>query len=1025
MKIEEQFYKIKNPPFRYSTEKRFLNSLKNLSVEDHAKMLSELKISDPKKYQGIAENLKILAAGETIEGFDQFFPGWTPDKFERLLELARVDEYALPKILRDDLAWVNQLNNNEKFKNEISSHIDNIIKAYEESKKRETDFNFFKSRIYLLNHNNNFSRDQRNIVDRSWKQDQVDSMLKIFEENSKFIGADQDKDKFYGGGNFFWSNFVTHIKLDQNDNAISTQLAKSLGARIENGGPLPASLCYEISGWAQSIQMVRADARLELLVAALNNPGKLDHLAEHEIQANLALYGSEIIEDLRTRSMADSDNIAKILRAIDVLQFLSNKYDETGFEDSAEIAYHELHIISSETNNYFVKIRINQALYPELYGFGIKDVREILSQEWQMITDTELFRDIFGWEANPDDFISINPLDQNGLSDEMAIYIAHRLNFFMPEIFFIKNNFNLREKYDEADLREKYEIIPLTAEIAHDKEEAINYSVYGRLNDKFGVIYTRDGRPDTFFRLSSRPGRSKEVLNNKIKPEKISIAQMLAEEGYQETDGKQDFKRMASSYRTLISLPYRYNIEQEFGIDIKHFSLREQMQFIDFLSIKSIAEVEKIKKFLDEGGSQFNKNNRIKSFLSLESGKFSGDDIIMIEESFKDDPGLANKLFAVYASLVDRTAITKDELSEIFKNKKKIKDEEISQISRMILQKANDLLSSYTRKITAGQEINEQELLAELAGYEAELVSMGAVLATLKKQFQQDLRPEDIQGVEFKEKVSAAQLTLQGRIWPALEQLVVFRDGRPMIPDTALSGALAAETGLSEEERQASNRVRQMLDIYARNYAHNPALRDELIAGLWEKLKTGQESTRFYLYEKNGQVIAFNRFDDEGAGRKHFGSCNVAAGAKDSTIGDALYRQSIREEGPGFLVEAIVKPFSPAMHLYVDKDQFVAEEIEDDKAISFVIRRYGDQKNAPSFALKGLSPEQIKNIYQQQDNHPDAYLGKDSFVWQGNNEEEAIAWAKKALAAGQEPRYRITRYFLDKDKKLYVGFEKI
>jgi len=138
MKIEEQFYKIKNPPFRYSTEKRFLNSLKNLSVEDHAKMLSELKISDPKKYQGIAENLKILAAGETIEGFDQFFPGWTPDKFERLLELARVDEYALPKILRDDLAWVNQLNNNEKFKNEISSHIDNIIKAYEESKKRET-----------------------------------------------------------------------------------------------------------------------------------------------------------------------------------------------------------------------------------------------------------------------------------------------------------------------------------------------------------------------------------------------------------------------------------------------------------------------------------------------------------------------------------------------------------------------------------------------------------------------------------------------------------------------------------------------------------------------------------------------------------------------------------------------------------------------------------------------------------------------------------------------------------------------
>jgi len=455
-------------------------------------------------------------------------------------------------------------------------------------------------------------------------------------------------------------------------------------------------------------------------------------------------------------------------------------------------------------------------------------------------------------------------------------------------------------------------------------------------------------------------------------------------------------------------IAYRKDVEELNRLEDMKWRLQNGQAHAQGRSDFYQAQVARVKKLEELLGLQIELEKKLDQFASGE-----------------ETPASNQPIFQKYQELVDQTKMTKDRIRSLFKNDKQINNEELDKVAENILQKANDLLSSYTRKITAGQEINEQELLAELAGYEAELVSMGAVLATLKKQFQQDLRPEDIQGVEFKEKVSAAQLTLQGRIWPALEQLVVFRDGRPMIPGTALSGALAAETGLSEEERQASNRVRQMLDIYARNYAHNPALRDELIAGLWEKLKTGQESTRFYLYEKNGQVIAFNRFDDEGAGRKHFGSCNVAAGAKDSTIGDALYRQSIREEGPGFLVEAIVKPFSPAMHLYVDKDQFVAEEIEDDKAISFVIRRYGDQKNAPSFALKGLSPEQIKNIYQQQDNHPDAYLGKDSFVWQGNNEEEAIAWAKKALAAGQEPRYRITRYFLDKDKKLYVGFEKI
>lgn len=137
-----------------------------------------------------------------------------------------------------------------------------------------------------------------------------------------------------------------------------------------------------------------------------------------------------------------------------------------------------------------------------------------------------------------------------------------------------------------------------------------------------------------------------QIQSKKIRAKKLSFQELLQQEGFDVSLlGDEDFE---ARYRFLLHPVFRKKIEDDFGIELKDFSVRTQMQSLNFLFEKNEEEVKKVVAFLKNGNSE----NRLKSFLSLEQGgEEMGKVILTIGEKLPKEA--ADMVFAKYVELVE------------------------------------------------------------------------------------------------------------------------------------------------------------------------------------------------------------------------------------------------------------------------------------------------------------------------------------------------------------------------------------
>jgi hypothetical protein len=202
------------------------------------------------------------------------------------------------------------------------------------------------------------------------------------------------------------------------------------------------------------------------------------------------------------------------------------------------------------------------------------------------------------------------------------------------------------------------------------------------------------------------------------------------------------------SFRYLCRLDMRKKIEDDFGIDITKYSIATQKNFLEFLETRDVRNVDNLRDFVQDYGG-----NGFKSFLSLEQDSGMGEVILSIGEKLKDQPELADKLFAKYAEMVDGAEILVDEFELVHSKVFQKKALERNRLLREIMSSATELISQAAQEIanTEDKQIVISRLCDEIDNdrtiKKASIKDLAAVSADMDeecKKISQDLTYDDL-----------------------------------------------------------------------------------------------------------------------------------------------------------------------------------------------------------------------------------------------------------------------------------------
>lgn len=843
----------------------------------------------------------------------------------------------------DAIKSILKLEGKDKQQIAFGNNINDIIGNFENSGKSNKDFNLMMEKFDAISWH-------REIKD-AWNQKQVDKLLEIYEENMDNLDPKICRD--------FFSEVLGR-------GSVSYLAADSFIRRMESGEKISKLFLEKIGFWAgENLDTMDSGTVSDFLLVLINNSDKIDRSFMSDLFNDFDPdYWESFVSRFSGELYKNNNDVYKTLKNIEVLDYFKHSIDEQYFEQYS--VKHNLQLFKQNSDNFFVNFKIDQVL-------------DFFHKAWSWQEKRSCLEAI---KEEYDDLRQELP-EISSASDERIDRLFEGYKGSIDIYLLEKEDKRRKVIYDDSEIRKSYNAEPAIFEFreygAKERDQKKDDFCYAKISDKYGIIYAPDGAVDSFFGLQDKDsgdGGDKEKFTSK----NLSVSEVLAKEGFRKEDIKEsDYKKMVLTYKTLIELPMREKIEKEFGIELKNFNIREQVQFVNFLASKTIQEVEGIKEFLNQGQSSGAKHNRIKSFLSLESGEEMGNKILNIGE--KLDTESADAVFAKYAEIIETAEKSRMNLENLFKNKKEISDEDIGKIVQNLLDKGNNFLVSFSERIKKGKNTDKESILKELENYKTDLILTACAYKGISKK--EDVNFEDFKGVTFEQKT--------------------------------------AEQILSEEK---INDLNQMLEIYAKNYEHRPKFRDELLRNFKEKLEKQKDQTRLYIYKKDGTVIAFNRFDDLENGRKYFGSFNVDPAVQDSSVGKGLFKASIEKEAAGGDIEATCDVFSPASIMYIETGKFAAIE---------VMPEFDKETKTPAFRIK-----KEKDIrYEYQGKSADEIIGEYKKDFSGNRYEEGqkniilkfIPNSQELLDSAEklinEKGYALTRYFCGEDKKdAYCVFEK-
>ena len=424
---------------------------------------------------------------------------------------------------------------------------------------------------------------------------------------------------------------------------------------------------------------------------------------------------------------------------------------------------------------------------------------------------------------------------------------------------------------------------------------------------------------------------------------------------------------------------YENEFFQKTGVRFNNLDFKEQGWFLNFYKNADESKKESLMEFAKK-----HKEAGLRTFLSLEKGEEMGDKILELGNNL--DIISASLIFNKYAEIVDLSEKNAKDLSEFFKKSRDFSSEEMRIIARNSIKKGSDLLNSFFEKTkkSKGKNLGTEEIMEDLENYKNNLIFTATVYTSLKEAFkkgldEKDIKLEDLKGITF-EQVSAEQI------------------------------------------KEKPEDKKQMLRIYSKNYEYKPELQEILLRAFEEKIESGGENIVLYLYKKDGEIIAFNRFDKERGGRKYFGSCNVSPGIAGSSIGSALIEASLKNETlNNEIIEAECLLETEISSHYIDKCGFVVKKVFDNyKGTGEKV--FGIERNATfnSYYRNFSQKEIIKELEEKFPKNNYKEGSKRMILKFGKNSPELIKTAEELI---NKKGYLITRYFF-RGKDVICAFEK-
>ena len=838
--------------------------------------------------------------------------------------------------IREDLNNIYKIKDKEKRVEEINNYISEVIEEYENSKKTNKDF------CTIINKLDIFSFYPG--VNDSWNQKQVDKIIEIYEENEKNYKELKNFDLF---GSVLHEGDIVHLVADK------------FIRRMESGEKISKAFLDQIRYWAgENADLTDFNEAFELLFELINNSDKIDRSDMEGIVSDLLMsdHLEGFVRNLSSNLDKNKHDNYKSLKLIEVLNYFKNLIDEQYFEECT--VEYNLNKYKKDNNNYFVNFKIDQVLD---FFHKTKSTEE---KRFYLNAIKNYYNDFV--EEMPD----MSTMNDEEIKDLFEQF-KYDINTYQTEI----ENKRRKNIYEDTDIRNSYDIKPAIFEYKEysNKEEEKEFC-FSKINDKYGIIYTPEGLVDSFFELDKENAEKDD--NKKNKPKRLDIDDILEKEGFKkENMSDEEYKKMVLTYKTLIELPMREKIENEFDIELNSFNIREQVQFVNFLSSKSVKEVEEVKKFLNQGQDVEVKNNRIKAFLSLELGEKMGEKILNIGEKLEDSKN-ADAIFAKYVEIISLTEKSKEELENLFKNRKDISDEEIEKVTQNLISKAGQILIDFSDKIGKGEKTDKGDILNELEKYKADLILTASVYKGINKE---NVNFEDLEEVELEKKNA---------------------------------------NDLSDEE------IEQMKDIYARNYKYNPEFQKAILDNFDNILKESENKTEIYFYKDNDKIVAFSRFDVIDEGKKYFGSFNVDPVLNSSSIGSSLMEASLEKESVNNEIEADCIPETLISSKYIGGGcGFVVKKINTDyKNTGVALFNIEKRKENKKYHYFNCSEKEIIEEYNSKnsDNQYDSYPERFILRFEPKS-KELISTTEKLI----KENYVISNYVFSKNcKEVYCAFEK-
>jgi len=565
-------------------------------------------------------------------------------------------------------------------------------------------------------------------------------------------------------------------------------------------------------------------------------------------------------------------------------------------------------------------------------------------------------------------------------------------------------------------------------------------------SETIGVIFVRGERESLKYVINLLSDREKEEMRNEIhqkmiekhgknsnnfqigpnmylnkkeveqRTKKFNISNLIKKRSEESIEEYNERVAELTDYRYVKEVSNRFLLDT--GISIHKLPWREQVWFASAeFELSLQGKYDKLVEFV-----KIYKEDGLRVFLSCEDNINNAEKILEIGKNIEQ--AKARKLFQKYQEIIDQAKMVRQEVKTLFKAKRDVSEAELDKITETILKKANHLLLDYSRRIGAGEKIDEAEMLAALEEYDSELVFVASVWKNIDKT---GLNFEDMKGIEFEHLVFSDVVI--GNSMDIVKSLLPEKDenGDFFLASPNARGAMNTKfADASEEEKNRASELMDMIRIYQENYKQKPSeLREVIVSSFIGKLESKTINSSLYSYKKDGRVLAFNRFDDLGNGKKYFGSFNVKTDIQDSAIGSALLFRVLEQEAQNALIEADCSFLDDVGRFYVEKCGFIAKKCyEYYKEPSLSIER--DEKK---YRFTGFSKDDIMHEYMEKFNDNSYKPGEENVILKfSKNSAEKMKIVGKLLNDGE---YVMTRYFSvtegeGKNKKEYdyCAFEK-